>query len=107
MLPFYIDIDPNQDVSTTLNKEKTELVVQAIPTSFDEDLVKLNDFITEDLTTVYTTVSFSNQILLEYQDFSTLMSDDFDVISKFRVKKSHKIKAKIKKSSFNPSSIVD
>jgi hypothetical protein len=107
MLPFYIDIDPNQDVSTTLNKEKTELVVQAIPSSFDEDLVKLNDFITEDLITVYTTVSFSNQILLEYQDFSTSMSDDFDVVSNLKIKKSHKIKAKVKKTSFNPPSIVN
>lgn len=109
MLPFYIDIAPNQDATTTLYKEKYEYKIQALPTAYDEDLIKLNDFMNDELISVCTNLSMSNGMPLVYIDdaLASSLSDDFEVISEFKFKNSKKIKARLKKTVFTPNIIID
>jgi len=107
MLPLDLDINPNHDASTTLNREQTEYKIQALPTSFEQDLVNLENFTNGELISVLTNLSLSNQRSLEYIKESTSMDDDFDIISKFEFKSTKRIKARIKRSEYSPSIIID
>jgi len=107
MLPLDLDINPNPDASTTLNREQTEYKIQALPTSFEQDLVNLENFTNGELISVLTNLSLSNQRSLEYIKESTSMDDDFDIISKFEFKSTKRIKARIKRSEYSPSIIID
>lgn len=107
MLPLYLDINPSHDASTTLNKEQIEFRIQAIPTSFEQDLVNLEEFMNGDLISVFTNVSLSNQRPLEYIKESSSLDDDFDIISRFEFQSSKRIKARIKKTEYSPSIIID
>ncbi len=107
MLPLYLDINPIHDASTTLNKEQTEFRIQATPTSFEQDLVNLEDFMNGDLISVFTNLSLSDQRPLEYFKEPSFLDEDFDIISRFEFKSSKRIKARIKKSKYSPSIIID
>ena len=100
MFPLYVDINASQDASTTLNREQTEFRIQAIPTYFDE-------FINGELISVFTNLSLSSQQPIEYVKESSAMDDDFDIISKFEFKNSKTIKARIIKTKYSPSVIID
>lgn len=106
MLPLYVDINPNWDASTTLSKDKVEYCTHAIPTSFDEELIDLSNF-NNDFISVFTNFSLEQEIRLEYIDHSSYLSGDFDVISKFHFKSTKTIKARIKRSNFEPSVVID
>lgn len=107
MLPLYLDFNPNHDASTTLNREQIEYRIQAIQTSFEQDLVNLEEFRNGSLISVFTNLSISNQRSFEYIKESTSMDDDFDIISRFEFKSTKRIRARIKKSDYSPSIIID
>ena len=107
MIPFYLDINTSHDASTTLNRKQTEFRIQEVPTTYKQDLVNLEEFMNGDLISVFTNVSLSNQQPLEHINESSSFEDDFDLISKFEFKSSKRIKARIKKSEYSPSIIID
>lgn len=107
MLPLYLDINTNHDASTTLFKEHMEYSIQTIPTSFEQDLIKLEEFMNDDLISVFTNLSLSNQRSFKYIKEPTSMDDDFDIVSQFKFKRSKRIKARIKKSEYLPSIIIN
>jgi hypothetical protein len=107
MLPLYLDINPNHDASTTLNREQVEYRIQAIPTSFEQDIINLEEFINGDLISVFTNLSLSNQPAFEYLSESSTLNDDFDVISRFEFKTTKRIKARLRKSEYSPSIIIN
>jgi hypothetical protein len=107
MLPFYIDINPNQDASTTINKDKTEISIQSIPTYFDNDILKWYEFMKPDLVSVFTTISLFEQLPLEYEYTNSIVANNFDLISKFEFKESKKIKGRLVKSFFAPPIFID
>ena len=107
MLPLYIDFNPNYDASTTLNRVQTEFRIKEIPTSFEQDLVNLDDFMNGDLISVFTNLSLSKQRPLEYVKEVSALDDDFDIISKFEFKSTKLIKARLIKTEYSPSIIID
>lgn len=103
MFSLYLDFNPSHDASTTLNRKQFEYRIQEIPTSFDQDIINTNEFMSGDFICVYTNICLSNQPAIEYFTKDITFNDDFDVISKVEFKTTKKIKARLRKSEFCPS----
>jgi len=109
MLPFYLDINIDCDVSTVAKKNKIEYRVPVASTSYfqyedSDDLVQIN----ENLIPVFTRIKLEqvNPNLYTSKEFSLI--EDYDLISKFNFKNSKKIKARIKTiSKYSPKVILD
>lgn len=106
MLPIYLDINPSQAASTTLNKPLIEFSIQTLPTYVEQGLLNVN-IINGNLISVFTNVSLSSQQSIGSLEESSSMDDDFDILSKFDFKKTKTIKARLKKTQYTPSIIVD
>ncbi len=106
MLPLYLDFNPSHDASTTLIREQFEYRIQAIPTSFEQDIINMDEFMNGDFISVFTNLSLSNQPTFEYLSESTALVDDFDVISRVEFKTTKKIKARLRRSDYSPSIII-
>lgn len=106
MIPLQIDINPNYTVSTTVLRDKIEYRVPAYITEFDVDLVHFDllDFKGVDTVPDY---HLFNSYLDENSSEIMDLDGDFDVISKFKFKKSIAFKARIKRSSFQPTIILE
>jgi len=107
MLPLYIDINPNCEAATTLNRDQTEYRIHAIPSEFNGNLINLRDIPDQELISVFTNLSITKEQPLQYIEGSSYLSDDFDVVAIFQFKATKTIKAKIKYSKFTPSIILD
>jgi len=106
MIPLQIDINPNYAVSTTVLRDKIEYRCPVYSTEFDVDLVHFDLL---DLTGVDAAPNFHlfNSYLDENTSEIMNLDGDFDVISKFKFKKSIAFKAKIKRTSFQPTIILE
>jgi|GEM_PF-7104095 len=107
MAPLYLDINASCDASTTLNKEKIEYVIPTYTTRLDEELKDLSLLGNREFISVFTNLSIIQENPLEYIEGSSYLSDDFDILAKLQFKSSKIIKAKIKKTSFLPSIVID
>ena len=106
MIPLYIDINPNCDASTTINKEKIEYCIPAIGTQFDKDKLDLKS-INLDFVSVFTNLNLKKSNDVESAEEDSNLSDNFEVLAKFKFKNSKVIKAKIKRTVFTPTVIVN
>ncbi|WP_445386420.1 hypothetical protein ACT6NV_06380 [Robiginitalea sp. IMCC44478] len=59
------------------------------------------------LSSVFTSIFEDRQRPLDLLDDENHLTDDYDIISKFTFKNSRKIKARIHKSGFNPTIVID
>ncbi len=107
MIPLYIDINPNSDASTTLFKEKIEYCIPAIVSDFDGDLIDLKAFTNQNIVPIFTNLSVKEEMPSKYMEEYSFLTGDYDIVAKFNFKSSRIIKAKLKRSAFTPSIILD